>query len=273
VRNFRGAFAPPASVLHSAIILAGIAARYILPLLVPHAKILYAAFGAGAVVAAVVKRRAFTVVGDGLILFLTAAAFAAFAVVAYASGVHVLERHVASLYVPCIFSVFAVLTFVRPQLRQGATVAWFCVAMIASSITIVTTYAPLAKPGDWFRATAYIDARERANEPIAVFEAENALPFAYYYHGRNRIVAIPHAVDFRTYDVTRFVVHNEAELIAAMPRANRVWLITAGRCASANIAFGCDIVDHFIAARYRVDADATFYGSRARLLSLTNVDH
>jgi hypothetical protein len=152
-------------------------------------------------------------------------------------------------------------------------VVWFCIATIASTIAIVQTYAPLAKPGDWFRATAYIDAREHANEPIAVFEAENALPFAYYYRGPNRIVAIPHAVDFRRYDVTRFIVHDQEELIAAMPRAKRVWLITAGECTSANIAFGCDIVERVVAARYRVDADATFYGSRARLLSLTNADH
>lgn len=273
VQNFRGAFTAPASVFHAAILLAAILARYILPLAVPHAKLLYAAFVTGAVAAAIVKRRSFTADGDGPILLMTALALALFSVATYAGGVHVLNRHVASLYVPSVFSVFAALSFLRAPLRHGAMVAWFGIATIASTTAIVQTYTPLAKPGDWLRATAYINAREHANEPIAVFEAENALPFAYYYHGPNRIVAIPHPVDFRRYDVTRFVVHDRAELIAAMPRARRVWLITAGECASVNITFGCDVLEHFIGARYRVDADATFYGSRARLLSLADANH
>lgn len=273
VQNFRGGFTPPASVLASSFVLAGILARYVLPLHVPHASAFYAALGAGAVVVAIAKRRAFTTNGNGTILVTGALAFVAFSVGVYAGGVHILTRHAAYLYVLAVLSVFAALTFITPTLRRRSTTAWFALALIASSIALVQTYASLSKAGDWSRVSAYISAREHANEPIAVFEAENALPLAYYYHGPNRIVAIPHAVDFRNYDVTRFVVHNEAELAAAMPRPNHLWLITAGQCRSANITFGCDIVDHFVAARYRVDADATFHGSRARLLRLREANH
>ena len=99
-----------------------------------------------------------------------------------------------------------------------------------------------------------------------MFEAENALPLVYYYHGLNSVGAIPHAVDFGRYDVTRFVVRSESDLAATMPRTADVWLITAGECTSANVAFGCPLVERFIASRYRVVSDATFFRSRVRLL-------
>jgi hypothetical protein len=138
--------------------------------------------------------------------------------------------------------------------------------LAASTVALGKTYAPLAKPGDWIRATAYLAAHERPHEPILVFEAENALPLAYYYRGPNRIVAIPAGVDFRRYDITRFIIHDEAELQRVVPPAQRIWLITAGECASANIQFGCGTLERFIAQHYRVESDAAFFDSRLRLL-------
>src|SRR5260370_27476481 len=101
--------------------------------------------------------------------------------------------------------VFAALTFLRPQFVRRAANIWFCITIAASSVAIVQTYYALAKPGDWERATPYVESHEHPGEPIVVFEAENALPFAYYYHGLNRVIPIPHGVDFQRYDVTRFV--------------------------------------------------------------------
>ncbi|MEO9263460.1 MAG: hypothetical protein ABI282_05155 [Candidatus Baltobacteraceae bacterium] len=266
VANFRGAFTPPHSVFVSAAVLAGILLRYVLALMVPHATALYAALIAGVVAACIIARRAFSANGDSVLLVITASAAAFFAAGVYVAGVHVLNRHAASLYVPAVLGIFAGLTFLRPRFRAAAAIAWFALAMSASSIALVQTYAALAKPGDWIRATAYLRAHERAGEPVVVFEAENALPFAYYYRGPNRIVAIPHGVDFRRYDVTRFVIHGESELRGSMPRADHLWLVTAGECTAANISFGCDALERFVARRYCVASDAKFYLSRLRLL-------
>jgi hypothetical protein len=51
-----------------------------------------------------------------------------------------------------------------------------------------------------------------------------------------------------------------------MPRSQRVWLVTAGQCTSANVAFGCPTLDRFIAGHYTVLSDTSFYESRVRLL-------
>jgi hypothetical protein len=264
VENFKGVFAKP-SLVHSFAGLSGILARYVLPLPFPHAKLIYAGLGIAALLALVLARRLLTP-GNAPILLMTACCFAFFAAGTYVAGVHVLDRHAASLYLPAILSIFAVFTFLRPAPARRAAMAWLCLTLTFSLVSLAETYRALAKPGDWIRATAYLRAREGPHQPIVVFEAENALPFAYYYNGPNRIVAIPTAVNFREYDVSAFVIRSQGELQAAMPRATRIWLITAGECASANIVFGCDELERFVASHYRVESDAAFYGSRIRLL-------
>jgi uncharacterized membrane protein len=267
VRNFKGAFIPPRSVVVSAAILADILARYLLPLLVPFAKAVYGLIGVAAIVAAVTGRRTLRRDGNGTILVVTAAAFVAFAVVTYAGGVLILNRHAASLFVPVVLCVFAGFTYVRPApLRQKLAFGWCAVVTIAAAVALVQTYAHLAKPGDWIRVTAYLHQNERAGEPIAIFEAENALPFAFYYDGGNAIVPVPNGVNYGRYDVAKFAVRNAGQVAATMPHARRLWLIEAGECKAANISFGCDIVDDFVRRHYDTESDAAFYGSRVRLL-------
>ncbi|MGB9651038.1 MAG: glycosyltransferase family 39 protein [Candidatus Cybelea sp.] len=269
VENFKSAFTPP-TFPRAVEVLAAILARYVLPLTFHHATLAYLVLGAGAIGVAIAARKSFTALGDVTILLITAWTFAFFAVASYATGVHVLDRHAACLYLPCTLSVFAIFTFLRRPLQERAALGWSCLALLASTVALVHTYAPLAKPGDWIRATAYLRAHEHPQEPIVVFEAENALPLAYYYHGPNRIVAIPQGVDFRRYDVTRFVLHQASEAEAAIPAAQRIWLVTAGECASANIQFGCGVLERYVAQHYRTVSSASFYGSRIRLLQLTS---
>lgn len=267
VQNFRSPFAGPDTVLHSVGVIGSIIAHYVLPLPLAHPKLVYAVLAVAAAAWFVLVRRWFRKSGDALIVIVTALAALLFALVTFAEGVDVLTRHAAALYVPAIFSVFGVLTFLRPDARKRAAIAWFCISLAASSATIAATYRHLAKPGDWQRVVAVLDARERPGEPIAVFEAENALPLAYYYRGPNRIVPVPSAVNFRRYDVNSFVVRSAAQLRATMPRSKRLWLITAGQCSSGSVDFGCAVMERYVAARYRVEYDAQFFQSRLRLLS------
>lgn len=267
VQNFRSPFAPPATPLHAWGVLASMVAHYVLPLPLSHASFAYGIIAAAVIALAVIKPRWFTTAGDALIPLMTALAVLIFGAVTYVSGVVVLSRHGASLYVPAVLSVFALLTFVRADLRARATTAWFCITIAACAVLLVQTYAHLAKPGDWQRVTAALNQRESPGEPIAVFEAENALPFAFYYHGPNRVVAIPAAVNFDRYDVSAFVVRSAQQLARTMPRAKHLWLITAGECASADLQFGCEVVERYVAAHYRTQYDAAFYQSRLRLLA------
>ena len=264
VANFKGGFAPP-SLLHAVAGLGGILARYVLPLPV-HANALYVVLLVAAAAAVLIARRAIAPRPNGEILVMTGCAFLLFGVASYVSGVLILDRHAASLYLPATLSVFAVLTLWRRPASDRLSAAFTAVAIVFSLVALARTYHGLAKPGDWIRADAYIQAHERPGEPIVVFEAENALPMAFYYRGPNRVVAIPQGVDFRRYDVREFVIQDEAQLASAMPGQRRIWLVTAGGCHSANLQFGCPALERYVGTRYRVESDASFVGSRVRLL-------
>lgn len=263
VQNFKSIFAPP-SILQTCVTLAGIGLRYVLPLPLLHAKNAYVVLLIVAAIATTAARPSLRAIGRSPIVALTGFAFAFFAIGTYLAGVHVLDRHAASLYVPATLTIFAILTSARSANGRRAVFAWSVLVMVLSLLTLVQTYRHLAKPGDWVRVTSYLHAHERNGEPIAVFEAENALPLAYYYAGPNRVVPIPHGVDFHRYDVSRFVIENEAELQSTVPAARRIWLVTSGECASANVRFGCSRLEDFVAGRYRIVSDAQFWGTRVR---------
>ncbi|MGB8964292.1 MAG: glycosyltransferase family 39 protein [Candidatus Cybelea sp.] len=269
VQNFKDGFAPP-SLAHSFVSVSGVLLRYVLPLPFPHAKLIYAVLFFLIAIAIVILRPRFTSSVNGSILVTTACAFILFAVGTYVVGVHVLNRHVASLFLPATLSVFAALSFLRSPSRERAAAVWSGVAIVLSLTVLVQAYGALAKAGDWVRVTAYVRAHETPGEPIAIFEAENALPFEYYYDGPNRVVAVPRAVDFRRYQVAQFVIRSQAQLQTVIPPAPRLWLITAGECTSSNVQFGCATLERFVSQRYAVKSDATFYGSRVRLLERRN---
>lgn len=265
VQNFRGAFARP-TLVGEILAIAAILARYALPLLIHHAKLAYVLLATLLAAAVYVGRRSFASSCGSALLVTTGFAAAFFALGTYAAGVHILNRHVASLYIPTALLPFAAIGMLRDGVRARLAIVWSVAALAVSSVALMQTYAHMAKPGDWISVNAYLSDNERANEPIVVFEAENALPLEFYYRGANRIVPIPKAVDFHRYDVSDFIIRDAAQMHAAMPREKRVWFVNAGGCASAEVRFGCEVVERYISAHYRTVKDELFDESRARLL-------
>src|SRR5262249_50643382 len=163
-------------------------------------------------------------------------------------------------YLPATLSLFALIASLPAQRRGRVAIGWCVAVVVLSLVTLGRTYASAANSGDWIRVTRYLEAHERAGEPIVVFEAENALPLAYYSRGPNRIVPVPQAVDFHRYEVSAFVIRNSTALESAIPPQSRLWLVTAGACKSANVDFGCSTLERFVGDRYRIESDAAFHG-------------
>jgi hypothetical protein len=268
--NFRGSFASPPTPLQSAKVLAEILLQYVLPLeTFAHSHILY---GAAIVAALLCVALLFRLrqPADMTLPMTTLVCFIIFALAIYASKEHVLNRHAAMLLVPVVLSVYALLGLLREPARTRGVAMWTAFVILCSVGTLFNVYRPMAKPGDWARVTRYIAGQEHPNQPIVIFQAENAVPFAYYYRGTNKVVAIPEAVDFRTYDVESFVLRDEAQVNSALRQIpgqhDSVWLITAGECHALNINFGCDTLERFVAHNYIVDSERDFFGAQVRLL-------
>jgi hypothetical protein len=267
IQNYAGPFPGPSSPVEALVTLIKILSEYVLPLSELGAKhVTYAIAAVAVIVAFVMARRSFTHRGPALILIVLGGSIVLFAIALYVERVHVLNRHLAFLYVPAVLSVFAVTGYFKEPARSRAASGCAVICVLLSIVALFVNYRALAKPGDWTRVAAYLQEHGRPGEPIAVFQAETALPFTFDYHGPNTVVAIPAAIDFRTYDVRRFMVRDERQLAQTMPSARRLWLIRSGDCREATIRFGCDLLERYIAERYRVASTAKFYRTTVLLL-------
>lgn len=202
------------------------------------------------------------------ILALTASVAAAFYVVLHITGEELFsEKHTIALFLPVILSVGVL---VLRGVGTSGLLAWLAAAAVFYGATLVDRYRPLAKEGDVARVASRIMAEERPGQPILVFNAQGAVPLPLYYHGPNRIVAVPHAMDFRTFDPRDFVLHDEAEIWAALGgRLNRgesLWLVTQGPRRYLDVSFGTDILEDVVSREFDVIEDARFFKARLRLL-------
>lgn len=179
------------------------------------------------------------------------------------------RRHTAALFLPVVFAVFSVMAAAP---GKALFPAWAAVLVCFNGVTLTYEYRKLAKLGDWDRVARYIMAVEQPGQTILVFPGEWTLSFAHHYHGANQIVALPQGETFQSYDLRKFVIHAERDILQAMPAqvegASTIWLVTfdSGSCTTMGIHFGCDVVEDFARKYYSIEAERTFFSSRVRLL-------
>jgi hypothetical protein len=178
-------------------------------------------------------------------------------------------RYVFTVFVPVVMGAITFLASL-PAARL-----WFVVyslAFVAASVASMrTTYAPMAKEGDWARVAAYITAREKPGEPIVVFPGPYALPFELYYHGPNPVVPLPEPQSFDWHHPATVAFSNARQIDAAvsrLPGARKrdVWLIRVLICQYGSLNYKCSLLDRWIAARYTVKKTRTFFGAQISLL-------
>ena len=252
-----------------------ILAVYLFPLnALPASHLLYAALAVCALAALVMCSRYYAGNGKPLMMQILGGGYLFFVLGLFIAREQIFTRHAASLLIPVLLSAFSLFTFLRMPARSRAVAAFAILSIFIDVAALFATYRHLAKPGDWIRVASFISEREAPNQPIAVFEAENALPLDYYYHGKNRVVAVPRAIDFKRFDQRNFVVRSASDIAGPLRRAHgngAVWFVTAGECNAANIQFGCGVVEDYVASHYRVVETHRFYKSTVRLLEPVSI--
>jgi hypothetical protein len=267
--NAAAQFSPPAfaDALH---ILARAGIEYFAPIiaakyrLVVYAIVILATLPALAALLRYPRRQ-----GELIVPVMFAGGLLLFATVPYAIGAWLGTRHPSSLLIPGILSAFAVFTFIRAPVRARVQAIWVYVMIGVQLAGLFATYRHLAKEGDWKRVVAFIRANEKPDQPIFVFQGESALPFEYYYHGPNRVIAVPEAIDFKSYELRSFELHSPrqaAHIFNAVPNSGRAWLITSGACVDMNIDYGCGVLERYVSSCCSVARSRTFYEATVRLL-------
>lgn len=180
---------------------------------------------------------------------------------------YVAARHAIPLFVPLI--LLAASVFINFLPRRS----WILFAFIFAclfSFSIYSRYAPLAKRGDWIRVARFVEANEKPNQPIIIFQNFDALSLPYYYHGVNKILP----------DKNFFAWSNEASLTSEdalkkqtdfvvsqiPPDAPEIWLATEEICQKEETKAACRPLENFIEVNYTTLLTQDFYDERVRLL-------
>ncbi len=180
-------------------------------------------------------------------------------------------RYVFTVFVPVVMGAVTFLASL-PAARLWFVV-YSLVFVAASVASMRTTYAPMAKEGDWARVAAYITAWEKPGEPIAIFPGPYALPFELYYHGPNPVVPLPEAPSFDWHHPTVVTLSDARQIDEALHRTGdshrkQIWFIQVPICHYGSRQYGCAILAAYLSNHFTVTQTRTFLGAQVSLLSL-----
>ena len=179
------------------------------------------------------------------------------------------HRHMFGLLLPLILLPFSSLTIIK---NRKVILGWLALTLFLNVASLYVTYRPLAKPGDFRNVAQHIMAHEKTGQPILVFHADAALPLAFYYTGPNKLVPVPQANKFETYNPNDSVLKDEAqffELIDKLPgEPKQFWLVTDGWCAHGSLSFNCELLEKIVERHFAVESSQDFLPPmKVRLLS------
>lgn len=182
--------------------------------------------------------------------------------------VYVADRHFAVFFVPLVLLVVSSLINVLPD-RWLIAFGILLVLLFPYSL-IVNKYRYPVKRGDWQRIAAYIEANERPNQPIIVFQNYDALSLPFYYKGTNKILPDDRYFDWESEEAwtSEKAFQNQINYIISRipPEAEEIWLATEEVCQAENTKVACRPLENFLQANYTIVETKDFYQERLRLL-------
>ncbi|MDX2240327.1 MAG: glycosyltransferase family 39 protein [Leptolyngbyaceae cyanobacterium bins.302] len=183
----------------------------------------------------------------------------------------IFEHYLSPLFPIATVAVFSALALIRGSLGRKVIVGWTVITVLASFISLVNQYTPMAKQGDWIRVSSYIAAAERLGQPIVLYTPEVEDIMKYYYRGSNRFIPLPQKENYEVYDWDKLVLDDEQEIADAIARQNgnsqQLWLVVDRvLCTVPFYQKSCQTLDGFANKYYTIEQAQTFYGSSVQLL-------
>ena len=184
-------------------------------------------------------------------------------------------RHTIVLFIPAIFSAFSIIkaaTFpwVKSSDRLKILLILTLIILFLNLTALASAYRRMTKPGDASRVANYITLHEKPNQPILVFPGLLALALSYHYSGQNTLVPIPRGEDFQNYNIGKFVLKEETEIVAALSKVSddpqSIWIVFIQNCKNFNIDYNCQLFHTFINKNYSVKLSKKFRGNTVQLL-------
>src|SRR5439155_3577920 len=85
----------------------------------------------------------------------------------------------------------------------------------------------------------------------------------YYYHGQNKLLAVPQENSLDSWDPRNNIIDDEAEvmdLINKQPgNPKQFWLVDDGWCGQGNLQFNCQILQDVVDKYFEVESMREFF--------------
>ncbi|HAX75048.1 MAG TPA: hypothetical protein DCY88_04230 [Cyanobacteria bacterium UBA11372] len=192
------------------------------------------------------------------------------------TGAELIEtRHTSVLFIPVVFSAFsiikaAIFPWLKSSYRLKILLILSLVILFFNITSLGSVYRRMTKPGDASRVANYITIHEKPNQPILVFPGLSALTLSYHYSGQNSLVPIPRGEDFQNYNLRKFVLKEEREILAPLSQVTddpqSIWIVVQQKCTNLNIDFNCQLFHNFINRHYSTELSKEFRGTTVKLL-------
>ncbi|MBX7171545.1 MAG: hypothetical protein K1X72_11360 [Pyrinomonadaceae bacterium] len=226
-------------------------------------------FGILAAILLLVKNK-FGALDEKVLLFGTfSVIIAAFMLFAFSilGGEYISIRHAAVLFVPLILLIASLLANLLPEK------SWIALAIIFTLLfpySIYSLFPTLAKRGDWWRVSQFIEANEKPNQPIITSQVYDAIALPPHYKGKNQVLPNERFFEWNAEDSLKsenaFKKQTEFIISKIPPDAQEIWLLTRDSCQNPETAASCRPLENFVQEHYTIEIEKDFYLEKLRLL-------
>ena len=159
---------------------------------------------------------------------------------------------------PFIILSFTVFKIFSPLIRN---LVFGCISLYFSTI-LVSFYRHPVNTYDFVSLGKYIEKIEQPGEPILLYRPNLALPFHYYYNGKNSIIPLPAPVNFNSNYLTNIKDTNEFKnlLDGIKPIPHSYILISDTTKFETTLNMNREMINNYIYKNYKVKIDTFFKG-------------
>jgi hypothetical protein len=181
-------------------------------------------------------------------------------------------RHAFVLFPLVILSVLSAVAVIGNGHRSSRS-GWVAIGVLGIGFILGTVidFRPLAKEGDYRRASELIERLESPGEPIAMYHAETVLPMEYYYQGDNRLIPIPTRPSLQRFNELDFVIESPASVGTAIAGSGSppevLWLFDTGIIGSGTVEYNHAYLDEYIHEHYGIDRTYELRGATLQRLA------
>lgn len=165
-------------------------------------------------------------------------------------------------YLVVVFPLFIMLFSIYQNFSKVISrILYACLIMYYVALLFFFYRHPVIRY-DFKSLASYINHIEGKDEPLIFYRPAVALPFAYYYHGKNPIYPIPHEVKFDTSYLLNIKdsVALKQSIDGIKTSSNSYLLISDTTIYEGKLDMNRKMVDNYLSDHYIISLDTLFYG-------------